>query len=155
MILKYELIKRIFQNIGAIPFGKCEITTKDFICDSFKTLSDNKTDECLIYNANLSSSEIKLALTNISDELYLTTIIGNNVYGFWIDINENNVSALIFSENKWLQLSILQILNVLIVFETVTQYGVPWNKLQADSVPAINKILASLIELPVDMESLP
>lgn len=146
-MIKFELIKRVFQNIGALPFGKAEISTKNFISDSFKTTNENNdVEEHLIYDAELYTSEqnkIQLALTNMSDELYLIAIIGNNTYGLFI--GEDNSNALIFTENKWLSLSILQILNVLIVFETLTQYGLLWNKLGADSVAAINKILTDFI----------
>lgn len=148
--LKLELIKRIFENIGAFSSGKRNILTHDFISnEKLKIKTDSGIEEHIIYNSELSTSEtnnIRLALVVISnDDMYLTIMIGENTYGLVIDDLDSS-QAYVYTENKWIPIDILRLLNILLVFEGVAQYGLLWNKLQADYVAAINKILIDLVD---------
>jgi hypothetical protein len=127
-ILKRELSKRIFANLGAIPnkFGLVGLAVNEYLTDkpiSFKN-EDGEIEEYPVWAGQLDNHKLLLANIGSMSEPELI-LIYNDSHALKFIWDESDCGLLLRRlNNKWLPMSVLEWLSLTAASEMIAQQGV-------------------------------
>ena len=138
--LSKQLALKIFNNLSPVLSKEFEINRKV----KFENENGNINSFsifCAIYNNNIS-----VAVINLYNEYgEIIIVIKNEANIFTIKLEENRATFMVFSDQKWVDMSILHRLNLCAAFELIAQEAIPAIQIQDEN--EMYNLLVSVLEL--------